>query len=88
MDQQGGKQTSKSGNKEVGEHMKMAELREKLARKSKDITETPTRNLSGAITPNTKKASKREQDPPKIKEHEEEGAAEVFWGPLKMPYLI
>jgi hypothetical protein len=33
--------------------------------KSRVITETPARNLSVAITPNAKKASKREQDPPK-----------------------
>jgi hypothetical protein len=64
MDQQGGKQTSKSGNRKVGEHMNMAEPREKLAQKSGDITETPVRNLLAAITPNAKKSSKREQDPP------------------------
>ncbi len=45
--------------------MKMAEPREKMARKSRDITEAPTRNLLGAIIPKTKKASKREQDLPK-----------------------
>jgi hypothetical protein len=64
--------------------MKMAEPRVKLAQKSKDIMETPARNLSVAITPNANKVSKREQDlPQKIKEHEEEGAAEVFWGGAK-----
>jgi hypothetical protein len=60
MDQQGGKQTRKSSNREVGEHMKMAEPREKLSPKSKDVTETPVRNLLAAITPIKKKASKRE----------------------------
>ncbi len=44
--------------------MKIAEPREKSAQKSRDITETSARNLSAAITPNAKKASKREQDPP------------------------
>jgi hypothetical protein len=43
----------------------MAEPREKSAQKSRDIIETPVRNLSTAITPKAKKASKREQDPPK-----------------------
>jgi hypothetical protein len=65
MDQQGGKQNSKSSDMEVGEHMKMVEPREKFAQKSKDIMETPGRNLSAAIIRNTKKARKREQDPPK-----------------------
>jgi hypothetical protein len=45
MDQQGGKQTSKSGNKEVGEHMKMAEPREKSSQKkrrhNRDIGKEP-----------------------------------------------
>ncbi len=40
--------------------MKMAEPREKLSPKSKDVTETPVRNLLAAITPIKKKASKRE----------------------------
>jgi hypothetical protein len=65
MDQQGGKQISKSGDREVGEHRKKVEPREKSAQKSKDKMETLARNLSGAITPNKKKASKREQDLPK-----------------------
>ena len=42
--------------------MNMAEPRKKSAQKSKNITETPARNLLVAITPNAKKASKREQD--------------------------
>ncbi len=45
--------------------MKMAESREKVAQKSGDKTEIQARNLSVAITLNAKKASKREQDPPK-----------------------
>jgi hypothetical protein len=49
---------------QLGKHMIMAEPREKLPQKSKDTTETPTRDILAAITPNTKKASKREQDPP------------------------
>jgi hypothetical protein len=66
--------------------MKMAEQREKSAQKNRDITKTPARNLLEAITTNSKKAIKREQDlPQKIKEHEEEGAAEVFWGGAMRP---
>ncbi len=45
--------------------MKMKKPREKSAQKSGDIIETPARNLLVAIIPNVKKASKREQDPPK-----------------------
>ncbi len=86
MDQQGGKQTSKSGNKEVGEHMKMAEPREKLARKSKDITETQTRNLLAAITPNAKKASNREQDlPQKSRSMRKKGLLKFFGEGPHMP---
>ncbi len=40
--------------------MKMAEPREKLAQKSRDIMETSERNLLAAITPNAKKANERE----------------------------
>ncbi len=61
--------------------MKMAKTREKWAQESRDITETPVRNLLGSHHTKRKESQQERTGPTqKIKEHEEEGAAEVFWG--------
>ena len=66
--------------------MKMAESREKVAQKSGDKTEIQARNLSVAITLNAKKASKREQDPPKkSRSMRKKGLLKVFGEGLCMP---